>query len=402
MKGRMMMRRIGLVLCCAVLLVVGAAGCAGGSTDTYKVGYLASQTGPYTALGLDSTAGAQLVVKQINEAGGINGKQIELVLVDDKGTSTDSALGAQKLIEVEGVLTLASATATALSHSVIPVLNDNETPGLIISGTGLVNDKLGAWTFKPSASEADYIPLPLRYLRDDMGATTIAAMIENSGYGEGGEHYLKIVAPDMGMEIVETQYYDPAATDMTPQLANIRSSGAESMFIWGSGPAGALAIKQAREMDIMIPIATTPAQSSLRYYEAFADFYEMEPSPGCLDNKPSVWQQLSDSDPDKAMCRDFEAAFSAEHGRIPGIYEAIGASFMWFIADGLERADPDLSDLAKARSQLRDAYEQTENLSVLIGTYTMSPDDHYGRVVPKEVLVSFSDGQKVLIRTHYD
>jgi len=213
---------------------------------------------------------------------------------------------------------------------------------------------------------------------------------------------LEIIAPEMGMEIVETQHFDPGATDMTPQLANIRSSGADSIFIWGSGPAGALAIKQAREMGIMLPIATTPAQSSLTYYEAFREAYEMEPSPACLDNKPSIWPQLPDSDPDKAMCRQFEEDFNAEFGRIPGIYEAIGYSFMTFIADGLERADPDLGDLATARSQLRDAYEETENLSVIIGTYTMSPDDHYGRVVPKEVLVSFVNGEKVLVRTHDD
>jgi len=396
------MRRLGLVFCCVALLVVGAAGCAGGGSDTYRVGYLASQTGPYAALGLASTEGAQLAVKQINDAGGINGKQIELVLIDDKGTATDTALGAQKLVEVEGVITLASATATALSHSVIPVLNENETPGLIISGTGLIMDELGDWTFKPSSCEFDYIPLPLKYLRDDMGATTIAAMIENSGYGEGGEHYLSPIAEDMDMEVIETQHFDPAATDMTPQLANVKASGADSMFIWGSGPAGALAIKQAREMGIMIPITTTPAQSSLRYYESFAEFYEMDPAPACLDNKPTIWPQLDDSDADKAMCQKFEEDFQAEYGRIPGIYEAIGTSFIWFIADGLERADPDLGDISKARSQLRDAYEETTDLSLIIGTYTMSPDDHYGRVVPKEVLVSFKDGEKVLVRTHYD
>lgn len=396
------MRKLGLILCCTALLVVSAAGCASGGGDTYKVGYLASQTGPYAALGLASTEGAQLAVKQINDAGGVNGKQIELVLIDDKGTATDSALGAQKLVEVEEVITLASATATALSHAVIPVLNENETPGLIISGTGLIMDELGDWTFKPSSCEFDYIPLPLKYLRDDMGATTIAAMIENSGYGEGGEYYLSPIAEDMGMEVIETQHYDPAATDMTPQLANVKASGADSMIIWGSGPAGALAIKQAREMGIMIPIATTPAQSSFRYYEAFGEFYEMDPAPACLDNKPSVWPQLDDSDPDKAMCRKFEEDFNAANGRIPGIYEAIGASFVWFIADGLERANPDLGDLSKARGQLRDAYEETEDLSLIIGTYTMSPDDHYGRVVPKEVLVSFKDGEKVLVRTHYD
>ncbi len=395
------MRKLGLILCCGVLIALSAAGCAGGSTDTYKVGYLSSQTGPYAPLGLASFEGAQLMVTQVNDAGGVNGKQIELVALDDKGTATDTALGAQKLID-DGVLTLASATATALSHSAVPILNDNETPGLIISGTGLINDQLGDWVFKPSASEYDYIPLPLRYLRDDMGATSIGAMIENSGYGEGGLHYMEIAAPEMGMEIVEIVKYDPSATDVTPQLANIRSSGADCIFIWGSGPAGALAIKQAREMGIMLPITTTPAQSNMRYYESFKDAYEMEPSPACLDNKPSIWPQLPDSDPDKAMCRQFEEDFNTEYGRIPGIYEAIGYSFMTFIVDGLERADPDLSDLSTARSQVRDAYETTEDLSLIIGTFTMSPDDHYGRTKPKEVLVSFVDGEKVLVRTHED
>jgi branched-chain amino acid transport system substrate-binding protein len=395
------MRKLGLVLCCAVLLVVGMTGCTAAGGDTYKVGYVVSQSGPYAPLGIASLQGAQLKVAQVNDAGGINGKLVELVAIDDKGTTTDSATGAQKLID-DGCITVASAAVTALSISIIPILNDNETPGLIVAGTGLVNDQLGAWTFKPSSSESDYIPLPLRYLKEDMGATTIAAMIENSGYGEGGEFYLGEIAPTMGMEIVETQHFDPGATDVTPQLANIRSSGAESIFIWGSGPAGALAIKQAREMGVMLPIATTPAQSSLTYYNSFKEAYEMEPSPGCLDNKPAIWPQLSDSDPDKALCRQFEEDFNAANGRIPGIYEAIGYSFMTFITDGLERADPNMSDLSQARSQLRDAYETTKDLSLIIGTYTMSPTDHYGRTVPKEVIVSFANGEKVLVRTHYD
>jgi len=396
-----MMRKLGLVFSCIAMLLVAVPGCASdGGADTYKVGYLASETGPYTALGQASLQGAQLKVKQINDAGGINGKMIELIVVDDKGTSTDTALGAQKLIEVDGVITLASATATALSNAAIPILNDNQTPGLIVSGTGLVLDQLGAWTFKPSSIESDYMPLPLNYLMEEFDATTIAALIENSGYGEGGATYLPGVAADLGMNVVATQRFDPGATDMTPQLANIKASGAESMLIWGSGPAGALAIKQAREMGLMIPIVTTPAQSSLTYYNSFKAAYEMEPSVACLDNKPTVWQQLPDSDPDKAMCQQFEEDFSAEYGRIPGIYEAIGHSFITFIADGLKRADPDMSDIVKARGELKDAYEQTKDLSLIIGTFTLSPTDHYGRVVPKEVLVTFRNGEKVLLKVN--
>ncbi len=396
-------RRLIPVLCCTALLAMGPAGCASsGTPDSYKIGIIASQTGPYSGLGLPAIDGAQLVVDQINEAGGINGMPIELVLYDDKGSSTETALAAQKLIEVDEVPALACLTATGLAHSMVPVLNENETPGIVMSGTGLINDQLGKWAFKPIASEEDYIPLPLGYLKDDVGVGTCAGLIENSGYGEGGEHYLNLVAPTMGIEMVDIQHFDPAATDMTPQLANIKASGAESIFIWGSGPAGALAVKQAREMGIDLPIVTTPAQSSPSYVEAFREYYEMEPSVVCIDSKLTMWRQLPDSDPDKQLCGDFEESFSAEYGRPPAMWQAIGAQIIMFIADGFERANPDLSDVSKARSQVRDAFEQTENLSLFMGTYTITSDDHYGRVVPKEVLVTFRDGQKILVKTMAD
>ncbi len=396
-------RRIGALVLVAALLAVPSLGCAQDQTyDTYRIGVIASQTGPYSALGLPAIDGARLVADQINKAGGINGMPLELMFYDDKGSTTETALAAQKAIEVDKVLVVATMSATALSHSMIEVVNDNEMPGLIMSGTGLVNDRLGAWAFKPIASESTYIPLPLRYLRDDLGLNTCAGLIENSGYGEGGEHFLRQVAPAEGIEVVTYQHFDPGATDMTPQLANIRASGAESIFIWGSGPAGALAVKQAREMGIMVPIMTTPAQGSPAYVEAFGEYYEMEPSVVWLDSKLTMWEQLPVDDPDREMCREFTESFSERYGRPPAMWEAIGAQIIVFIADGIERANPDLSDIIGARAQVRDAFEGTTDLSLFMGTYTLSADDHYGRVVPKEVLVMLRDGERILVKTMED
>lgn len=392
--------RIGVVMLLAAVVGALPPGCAQDKTpDTYRIGVIASQTGPYSALGLPAIDGARLVADQINEAGGILGKPLELVFYDDKGSSTETALAAQKAIDVDKVVAVACVSATGLSHSMIAVVNDNKIPGLIMSGTGLVDATLGQWAFKPVASEKDYIPLPLGYLTDDLGLSTCAGLIENSGYGEGGEHFLKQIAPGAGVEMVLFQNFDPGATDMTPQLANIKASGAQSIFIWGSGPAGALAVKQAREMGISVPIVTTPAQSSPSYAESFKQYYEMDPSLVCLDSNLTMWEQLPVTDSDREMCKAFTEAFSARYGRPPAMWEAIGAQFVMFIADGIERAQPDLGDIIKARGQVRDAFETTTNLSLFMGTYTMSPTDHYGRVVHKEVLVTFKDGEKILVKT---
>ncbi len=401
MRG--LVRGIQALVLMMVLIATPLLGCAQSSTpDTYRIGVIGSQTGPYSALGLPAIDGGRLVAEQINDAGGIHGREIELIFYDDKGSSTETALAAQRAIDVDKVLAVACVSATGLSHSMIAVVNDNEIPGLIMSGTGLVDDKLGHWAFKPTSSEKDYIPLPLRYLRDDLSLSTCAGLIENSGYGEGGEYFLRQIAGDHGIDMVMFQYFDPGATDLTPQLANINASDAESIFIWGSGPAGALAVKQSREMGITLPIVTTPAQGSPSYVQSFGRYYEMEPSLVCLDSKLTMWEQLPSDDPDREMCREFHQSFKARYGRFPDMWEAIGAQFVMFIADGIERADPDLADAIVARGQLRDAFETTTDLSLFMGTHTMTPDDHYGRVVHKEVLVTFKDGKKVLVKTMED
>jgi len=113
-----------------------------------------------------------------------------------------------------------------------------------------------------------------------------------------------------------------------------------------------------------------------------------------------MWRQLPDSDPDKKMCSDFDQIYTEKYGYSPSMWAAIGAQIIQFIAHGLERAEPDPSNLEEARSILRDAFESTEGLSLFMGTYTLSPADHYGRVIPKEVLVTFKDGEKILRKTY--
>jgi branched-chain amino acid transport system substrate-binding protein len=396
-----MIKRVIILSMVAILILGGLAGCSTSSKPTsYKVGMIAAQTGPYSALGLPALEGMRVIEEEINKAGGINGVPLELIVYDDKSSSTETVLAAKKLIEVDKVLAFGCSSATGLSHGIVPVANDMETPGIPMSGTGLINDQLGKWAFKPISSEADYIPLPLGYLKNDHGVTRIAGLMENSGYGEGGDFYLKEVAPSMGMTISEMQYFDPTATDMTPQLTNIKNSDAEAIFIWGSGPAGALAIKQAREMGINLYIVTTPAQASPNYVEEFREFYEAEPPVACLDSKLTMWRQLPDTDPDKQMCQQFDELYTAKYGYSPSMWAAIGAQMVQFIADGIERANPDPSNLAEARDAVRQAFESTNKLSLFMGTYTLSPTDHYGRVIPKEVLIIIKNGEKVLEKTY--
>lgn len=396
---KLVARKIIIPLVIVVSFIAGGlASCTGAKpAASYKIGVVAAQSGQYAALGTQAIQGMQLLVGKINAEGGINGVPVELVVYDNKSEATEAALAAKKLVEVDKVHAIAAGDVTAITSSLIPALNEMEVPGLGISGTAFFDDQLGAWFFRPMGSEPEYIILNLEYLSQDLGVTEYALLIENSGYGQGGKVFLPMLSPNYGITIVEEQYFDPGATDVSPQLTNIKNSSAQAIFIWGSSPTSAIAVKQAREMGITLPIVVTPAQVSPPFLAEFGEYYEMEPSIVAITQAIDIWQQLPDSDPDKEAYREFAEAYQEEYDSPPAMWAILGATMLQFIEDGLKRADADPTNVEETRSKLRDAFESTTNLKTLIGVYTMSPDDHYGAVEVKMVLVTFKDGQKVYL-----
>ena len=396
-----MRRKAILVLMVAVVSMIGGlASCRGAEPVTsYKIGAILAQTGNYAGLGLQALEGIQVIVDEINDGGGINGIPVELVVYDDKSEATEAALLAKKLIEVDKVHVLLTCTTTSLSMSIVPVGNEAEVPTVILSGTSLFDDQLGDWVFRPAGGETDYIVTTLDYVAQNLDITEYAVLIENSGYGQGGKVFLPQVSPSYNMTIVEEQYFDPGAADVAPQLTNIKNSEAQAIYIWGSSPTAAMAIKQAREMDIPLPIIVTPPQLDPRLLESFGQYYEMEPSVISVTAKMDVWQQLPDNDPDKAILREFAELYTERYGHPAAMWGVLGGQLTQFIEDGLKRANADPANLEEARSKIRDAFETTTDLDLLVATYSMSPEDHFGVILGKTkmTMVTFKDGQLVLL-----
>jgi branched-chain amino acid transport system substrate-binding protein len=390
-----MVKKVIVVIMSAVLIMGGVVSCK--QTEpvaSYKLGVVASETGQYAGLGMQSLEGIQLMADKVNEAGGINGIPLELVIYDDKSQATEATLAAKKMIDVDGVHILTSATATGTSMSLVPIANEKKVPTVILSGTTMYDDQLGAWVFRPTGTEVSYVTLDFEYLRG-LGVSRYATLIENSSYGEGGKLFLPQMSPDYNLTIVAEQYFDPTATDLTPQLTNIKNSGAEAIFLWGGTPVATLAVKQAREMGISLPIVGTPPNVAPNLVAEFGQYFEMEPSFVASTSKFDIWQYLDDADPDKAKYKDFGESFEARYGHGASMWGLLGGQFILFMEDGLKRANAGQLGLEEARSKIRDAFEQGDSLQLYTGVYTMSPEDHFGQTEWRMVLVTFRDGKVV-------
>ncbi|MEJ2046626.1 MAG: ABC transporter substrate-binding protein [Dehalococcoidia bacterium] len=394
-----MIKKVIMVTMSAVLIIGGLASCK--KTETvaaYRLGVVVAQTGSYAGLGLQFLEGMDLMVDEVNEAGGINGIPLEVIVYDNKSEATETTLAAKKLIDVDQVHVLIEGTVTALGMSIVPLANEEGVPTVILSGTGLLDDQLGAWVFRPAGTEDNYIVKSLDYMSQEMGISQYATLIENSGYGQGGMVYLPQRSPDYGMTIVDEQYFDPGATDLTPQLTNIKNSTAQLIYVWGSSPTAGLAVKQARELGISLPIMATPPQVMPNMLASFEEAYEMEPPLLATTTKMDIWEQLPDSDRYKELSRDFVQLFMERYDHPPSLWQMLGAQYITFIEDGLKRAEITTTDVGEIRSQLRDALESTEGLQLLTSVYTMSPEDHFGQVEQTLVMITFENGEMVYLR----
>jgi len=393
-----MKKKIVLVLVAAVFIASGLVSCRKTETvASYKLGVVVAQTGNYAGLGLQFLEGVELMVDKVNTAGGINGVPLEVIVYDNKSEATEATLAAKKLINVDQVHALMEGTVTALGMSIVPVANEAKVPTVIVSGTALLDDQLGAWVFRPAGTEDNYIVKSLDYMSRELGISKYATLIENSGYGQGGKVYLPQRSSDYGMAIVEEQYFDPGATDLTPQLTNIKNSEAQAIFVWGSSPTAAMAVKQARELGISLPIMATPPQVMPNMLASFGEYYELEPPLLATTTKMDIWQQLPDSDRYKALYRDFTQLFTERYDHHPSLWQMLGAQYIMFIEDGLKRAEITSTDVEEIRNQLRDALENTKDLQLLTSVYTMSPEDHFGQVEQTLVIVTFRDGKVVYL-----
>jgi len=392
-------RKIITILLVAVFAIGGLVACKGSAQPaTYKIGVASAQSGIYTGLGLQCMEGVQLIADKVNEGGGINGVPLEIIACDDKSEATEVAKVATKLAEVDEVHVIIAGTVTALSCVMVPLANEAEVPAVILSGTALLDDKLGAWVFRPMGAEWDYAIINFDYLHNRLGVSKFAALIENSGYGQGGKVFLPKLSSDFDMTIVETQYFDPGGTDLSPQLTHIKNSEAEAIFIWGSSPTAAMAVKQIREMGMSLPIATTPTQSTPNMVAEFGQYYEMEPSIIGLTTTIDVWEQLPDDDPDKAKFCEFGELYMEKCGHRLTMWNVLGAQMTLFIEDSLRRAEADPRDVVETRSRLRDAMESTTDLDLYTDIFTMSPKDHYGGKNQKLTTITFKEGEKVLLK----
>ena len=248
----------------SALAAVGAMLLAGtaAAQDTIKIGVTQPLTGAFAASGNYVAQGAKIAEEEINRAGGVLGKKIQLIIEDNKSNPTEAVATAEKLIVRDKVPVMMGAWSSTLTLAVMPKLEEYKVPMLVeTSSSGKITVSGNPYIFRISpTSEMEaksFTPLfkTLNIKKADFLAT-------NNDFGLGASKEFSEAAKASGVQVGVMETMDPKATDFSAQLAKIKASGSDTLFVTTAVEQITLILKQAKDQQLTARIITTGGSNS--------------------------------------------------------------------------------------------------------------------------------------------
>ena len=245
------LKTLGAVL--GAMLLAGAAQ----AQDTIKIGVTQPLTGAFAASGNYVTQGAQIAEEEINKAGGVLGKKIQLVIEDNKSNPTEAVATAEKLIVRDKVPVMLGAWSSTLTLAVMPKLEEYKVPMVVeTSSSGKITTSGNPYIFRISPT-SEMEAKAFAPLFGKLGIKKAAFLATNNDFGLGASKEFSEAAKSSGVEVVATETMDPKATDFSAQLTKIKTSGADTMFVTTAVEQATLILKQAKDQQLTARIITT-------------------------------------------------------------------------------------------------------------------------------------------------
>lgn len=231
-----------------ISMMVGSTvmGCSGSGGDTIKIGAVGPLTGDSSNGGTDELEGKEMAVEDFNEAGGVDGKTIELVSEDDASSASQSASAVTKLINQDKVVGIIGAHNSACTLAGLEVLNRYGVPMITPGSSAETVLTSGCeWISREFPGDDLQCKALLNYIEENQDVDKIGVIYSNDDFGKGGLDSITEAAEEKGKEVVSESFANEDK-DMTAQLSKLRDEGAEALFIWCQYTPGALIMKQAR------------------------------------------------------------------------------------------------------------------------------------------------------------
>jgi branched-chain amino acid transport system substrate-binding protein len=354
----------------ATVLALTATACGdNASTDddgTIRIGMVAELTGPLQSLGTEARKAAELAVDQVNEDGGVDGRELELVVEDSQGKPEQSVLALDSFAD-EGVAAVLGSSSSLVTSATLPSVDRAEIPYLSLTPTDEQVTEDHPYVFVIPALASHYAEALLRYYQAE-GITRLAVVHDTeTTYPLAGNEAMQALAGDYGIEIVRTEEIQYDADDFSQVFTHVRGTDAQAMVVWLSGGGAVTLVKQYEASGLDLPIAFTGSQASRLWLDPAGEAAEGTTVASAIG---VVGDHLPEGEQRRAI-EELSTAFEAEYGYQPPQFAQDGYTGVMVLAAALEQAGG--TDPEAIRQALEGLSLTTPN-----GTYHYSAEDRSG------------------------
>ena len=242
----MTIRTMFAALCCAAALSAARAD-DGVATNDIKIGMVNAQSGPAAALGIELKAGAQAVFDKVNAAGGVHGRKIKLLSMDDGYDPQRAAAATRTLIASDKVFALFGYVGTPTSSASVPIASIAGVPYLFpFTGAEFLRNPVNRIVFNLRASYFDETEAMVERLTKDLGTTRIALFIQDDAFGEAGKAGVARALHKRRMKLAGEARYKRNTVDIDHGLATLKALAPEAVVFVGTYKPFAQLVRKAR------------------------------------------------------------------------------------------------------------------------------------------------------------
>jgi branched-chain amino acid transport system substrate-binding protein len=337
-----------------VLLFLYLAGPRPGRADEYLVGFAGPLTGKQADYGRSVSQGAQLRADEINDAGGVNGTKIRLLLGDDQATPTQAVTVAQEFAANPRVLLVLGHFNSSCSNAAKPIYRDAKLPQVSYGSTNDDVPEGSEWTFRTPYKNSLQGRSLARFARHKLKAQRVAIVAENDAYGKSLAKEFKEEAVAVGLEIVGEESYEVEATDYRPIFIKLKAAAPDALLLAGFHPQIQAMARQARDLGVKSTfLAGDGVGSSTEYIKNAGDAAE-----GTYATGPFLIEQRRDA------IADFRSKYTKKYGGEPDSWAVYAYDAVGLAAEAIKAAGP---NRAAIRDYLRGLNSPERAYAGLVG-----------------------------------
>jgi len=356
-------------------VMIGAAALAFGAPQAaaqapIRIGAVLSVTGPASFLGDPEARTLRLYVDRINQAGGVLGRRLDLIIYDDGGDANRARTFATRLVEDDRIVAMVGGTTTGTSMAMIPVFEEARIPFISLAGGIEIIEPVKPFTFKTPHTDKMACEKIFEDLRK-RGLTRIGLISGTGGFGASMRNQCLRVAGEFGITIAADERYGPGDTDMTPQLTRIRNApgGVQAVVNADFGQGPAIVTRNFAQLGLGVPLYQSHGVASRSFIDLAGPAAEGVRLPAAA---LLVAEQLPDSDPQKRVVMEYKQLYESTQNQPVSTFGGHAFDGLMILVEAIQRAG------STDGVRIRDAIRQTRGFVGTGGVVNMSATDHMG------------------------